>query len=479
VAAIAIVFRARGLQRGLIYPDGYQYLLMARGIAGHLSPTVQLGHGGLLFVPTGDSALKPLFPALTALLSPVSGIRGGAGAVTVVAGAAAVVLAGMVAQRITGSLLAGTVAAGAALASHTLADWSGFAGPDPLAEALALATVLAVLYRRPVAAGVLGGLCTCARPEWGLVLLALAAAGLARRGTRTLAGTALLSGAFTVAIVIGVLRPPLAVPKGGPMLLAAALAAAVVLQLATGPLSARTGRASCATAIGLLIFAAAAAGGRVAALAPLLRHEWPLLALAVVGVLRASRTGYARPALMLIASVATLGAAYVYRNAGYERYLAELLPLGAVAAGFAAAPLAASERRRRMPAAFAPGAAAVALLALGAELIAPMPRLAPDLFAQLAPQLAHQSAGTLVSAAPDAYGFLLPGRPQQQLRPGERGLILLDGAQRAYDRELTAQGVVLARLSAPNGFARADGTLDTQPVELVRGVVVKATGADR
>ena len=77
-----------------------------------------------------------------------------------------------------------------------------------------------------------------------------------------------------------------------------------------------------------------------------------------------------------------------------------------------------------------------------------------------------------VSAAPDAYGFLLPGRAERSLQAGARGLILLDGAQRTYAPGLTAEGVVLAHLTAPQGFERPDGTLDSGPSVLVRGVVV-------
>jgi hypothetical protein len=82
-------------------------------------------------------------------------------------------------------------------------------------------------------------------------------------------------------------------------------------------------------------------------------------------------------------------------------------------------------------------------------------------------------SGTLVSAAPDAYGFLLPNRPQRPLSPGTRGLILLDAAQREYAPDLTASGVVVARLSDPNGFERPNGAVDLGPTLLVRGVVTR------
>jgi hypothetical protein len=484
LALAALAVRAHQLHRGLIYPDGYQYLLMARGIAAHLTPTLQLGHGGELFVPTLDSALKPLFPALIALLSPLAGIRSAAELLTVAAGAATVVLAGMLAGRLTGSRIAGAVAAIAALTSPVLAYWSGFIGPDPLADALGLATALAVLERRATLAGLLGGLCACTRPEWSVVLLGAGLAALARPRTRASARTSLLTAAFTLAIVIGGLRPPLAAPKGGLGLLLAAVAAATALQLGAVAAAGTVRRATLAVTAGLVGLAVVAVSGRVAAAGPLLREDWPALALAAVGLLRACSGGRGRPALLLLASATTLGAAYVYRNAGSERYLAELLPLAAVAAGFVAAPVRAGEaaalrRRLRTLATAVRVALPAAVLGLGAVLVAPRPALAPDLFARLAPQLAHEPAGTLISAAPDAYGLLLPDRSQARLRPGARGLILLDGAQRAYDAGLTASGVVLVRLSAPQGFERPDGTLDTGPVLLVRGVVVSRPGSGR
>ena len=48
----------------LLYPDGYQYLLMARGIGEHLRPTTVMGPGGDVFVPSADAAAKPLYPLL-------------------------------------------------------------------------------------------------------------------------------------------------------------------------------------------------------------------------------------------------------------------------------------------------------------------------------------------------------------------------------------------------------------------------------
>jgi hypothetical protein len=80
--------------------------------------------------------------------------------------------------------------------------------------------------------------------------------------------------------------------------------------------------------------------------------------------------------------------------------------------------------------------------------------------------------GPLVSAAPDAYGELLPARPQQLLRPGAHGLVVLDGAARAYTPGLHVHGSVVARFDA-GSFERADGTLDPAAVTLVVGSVTR------
>ena len=44
--AVALVVRSMQHHAALLYPDGYQYLLMARGIGEHLRPTTVLGPGG-------------------------------------------------------------------------------------------------------------------------------------------------------------------------------------------------------------------------------------------------------------------------------------------------------------------------------------------------------------------------------------------------------------------------------------------------
>jgi hypothetical protein len=463
LAALALATRIHGLHKGLIYPDGYQYLLMAKGIAAHLTPTLQLGRGGELFVPSLDASLKPLFPALVALVSQAVSLRTAADAVTAVSGAATVVLVAALAYRLTQSTVAAAFAAACALLSPTLSYWSGFAGPDALASALALATVLAATNKRATLAGVLGGLCAATRPEWLLVLAPAAAVALTNATTRERGGRSLTTGTLTVAAIWGVLRPPLAPPHGGLALLAGALGASLVLQLGAAWAARTTARATAAAfATGALI-AVAAASGRSHALTATISHNWPLLLAAGAGLVLACRGRDAHLALGLLAAAIVLGAGYAYRNPGSERYIAQLIGPLTVAAGYGAANARLPARARIAIAT----AAAAALALLTATTAAP----GPDAFQSLATSLAKAPAGTLVSAAPDAFAVLLPGRAEQQLTPGARGLVLLDPAQRVYDPELTAVGTTLARINTPNGFVRPNGTLDLAPAILVRGAV--------
>ena len=118
---------------------------MARGIAEHLRPTTVLGPGGELFVPSADAAAKPLYPALVAGVHALgAGWLHAAQIVTECSAAAAVAVTGALAARVSGSRLAGAVAGLLLLASPAVAYWSGFSGPDPIAQALGLRDFLGV-----------------------------------------------------------------------------------------------------------------------------------------------------------------------------------------------------------------------------------------------------------------------------------------------------------------------------------------------
>ena len=77
-----------------------------------------------------------------------------------------------------------------------------------------------------------------------------------------------------------------------------------------------------------------------------------------------------------------------------------------------------------------------------------------------------------MTAAPDAYGFLLPDHSVIRMRPGIRGAILLDAAQRLYEPRLTADGRVVARVGGALAFSRPDLEIDADPAILVVGSVV-------
>jgi hypothetical protein len=91
----------------------------------------------------------------------------------------------------------------------------------------------------------------------------------------------------------------------------------------------------------------------------------------------------------------------------------------------------------------------------------------------MAAWLRRAPSGPLVTAAPDAFGFLLPDRTERTLSPGAHGLILLDAAQREYETSHAATGRVVASYAPASGFERPDGTIDTGAARLVAGVVTR------
>jgi hypothetical protein len=197
-----------------------------------------------------------------------------------------------------------------------------------------------------------------------------------------------------------------------------------------------------------------AASFRSPALVDLATHGSAIvLALGVVGVVVAWRT---RAAALLATTAGLLALLYAAKNGSNARYAAELLPLAALGAGFAF--VAVPQRRLALVAA----GAAVAAIALA---VAP-PVPARDSFVTIAREL-PDSNRPLVTAAADAYGFLLYPRPVRWLRPGVRGVVLLDGAARAYEPDANVRGLVVARLYAGNGFLRPDGRIDRLPALLV------------
>ncbi|HWE82251.1 MAG TPA: hypothetical protein VG265_11415, partial [Gaiellaceae bacterium] len=248
--ATALALKGIEARGALLYPDGYQYLLMARGISEHLRPVVQLGRGGELFVPNADAALKPLFPAAVALVHLGASWATAARLVTVGAGGAAIALCGLVAARLTSSKALGAFAGLVVLLDPTERYWAAFSSPDQLGQALMLGAVLAILTGRHRVGGALAGFALFARPELGLLLLAGAVALLVTAKHRH-ASLGFLTAALTViGLVLAVLRPPLQLGLGEVSIaIAGSVAAAAVAVLAPPRAGVAAGIAGLAFAI--------------------------------------------------------------------------------------------------------------------------------------------------------------------------------------------------------------------------------------
>ena len=436
---------------------------MARGLAEHLEPTTVLGPGGDTFVPSADAAVKPLYPLLLAGLH-LFGVPWltAAAVVTATAAASTVVLAALLASRITGSPWAGAAAGLVLLASPSLGFWSGFSGPDPLAQALGLGAALAFVCRRPVLGGALTGLAIATRPELALLAIAAAAVAARRREVRTDVGRAALAATGTVGLLFAAIRPPLALPDSE-LLLLAGVAVGCVVVVAFAP--ARI--AACMVALGLGV--AAVLVTRASGINELWRHDWPLLVLSAAGVVLSVGDRQRRlVAALLLGGALLLGSVYAVKNPGLERYFVVLLPVAALLAGIAAAAIPRWAR---------PLALGAVALVLVAGVVRPVPGSRDyDVFAVIARKVepAVPVSAPLVTAAPDAYGFLLPGHTVREMRAGVRGAILLDPAQRLYQPALTAKGDVVLRVADEVAFARPDGELDAAPAIVVTGDVVRA-----
>jgi hypothetical protein len=465
--AVALGVRLRQHHDALLYPDGYQYLLMARGIGEHLQPTTTLGPGGDVFTPSPDAAAKPLFPALVAVLHAVGlSWLEAARLVTALAAAWVATVVALLVSKLSGSNVAGAAAAVLVLASPSLGLWSGFSGPDPLAQALVLTAALMFVDRRPRLGGVLTGLAIAARPE--IVVLAIAA-GLvalrsppARRHLRQAAPAAVI----TATLLFALLRAPFPLPDWRLLVLVplfAGLAAFAVL-VPIGALRYMAG-----VALGLAVLALVTWAGP----AEVWRADWPLLVAGAAGfvvlIRDRERCG---AAIATLGAISLLGTVYVLKNPGLARYFSLVLPGAAVLAGVAVAAL---PRGARPPALGAIAAAAVFCF------LHPVAGSRDyDMFPVVAKHLERNlDAAALVTAAPDAYGFWLPTHAVRGMRPGESGAVLLDAAQRFFQPDLTARGSVVARLEDEVAFARPDREIDAKPVVLVAGEVVPAADPRR
>jgi hypothetical protein len=447
--ALGLVVRILEDRGALLYPDGYQYLLMARGIADHLRPTLQLGPRGDLFVPNPDASLKPLFPAAVALLHLAgAGWTGAARAISVASGAATVALCGLLARRLTGSPALGAIAGLIVLVEPTERYWAAFSSPDALGTALALGAALAVVESHPRTGGVLAGLAGLARPELGLMLVAGAAVVALRPERRSRALGFLTASLGTAALALAVLRPPLQLSLDEPALAVAGALGAAAFALLAAP---RVG-----VAVGLAALALAASRG--SALRDLAAREL-VLAFLFVGSLVLARNQ--RAAAVAAIAAGALALAYETRNGASGRYMTQLVPLAAVGIAVGASQVHAGLRR-----AVAHAGAALGVAAIAAYASAPAP--GPDMFHSVADSLPRASR-PIATSAPDAYGFLLYPRSVRRLSPGVRGLLLVDATTRAYEPGIAVRGRTVDRIAPGGGFVAPDGRLDDRPAVLTEG----------
>jgi hypothetical protein len=454
-----VIGRLVRLDGGLLYPDGYQYLLMARGIARNGRAILDTGAGGNVLIPNADAALKPFQPLLVAICHLLGlGWLDSARLVTALAGAAVVILVAVIARRLTGSVLLAAAAAAICLASPTLTWWAGFVGPDMLAPALGLAALLAAREGRPRLAGCLAALAAATRPEYLLAGIA-ALIGAALGGQRRAAAQALPAGALTLAVVIGVTRPPISAPSGTELVqaavgcLIASVAYTLMPRLAEHQLLVR----ACG-AFAVALAALATLTGRAEGLRQLVSDQPLLVAVVIIGAMLALGSADRAFVLRLLVLVGLVAGIYWQKNPNLDRYLIQLLPFLVIIA------VCGLRRMKPQPLMLGMVTAAVLISAVGHP--APAPR-STDSFRTIAAQLGA-TGRPLISASPDAYSFWLPNRPQQQLHAGSHGLILIDATARAYLPHLRVCGETQAVFDSGPGFS-ASGGLDDRPARLIQG----------
>jgi hypothetical protein len=462
--ALALALRLHQHHDALLYPDGYQYLLMARGIGEHLEPTTVLGPGGEVFVPNPDAAAKPLFPIVVAAVHTlgISWLEA-ARLVTVVSGAWVVTALALLVSRLSHSTIAGLVAGLVVLGSPSLGLWSGFSGPDPLAQALVLTSALAFVDGRSRLGGTFVGLAIAARPEIAALAIAAGVVALrshsARSQLRRAAPVALVAAALPMAVI----QSPVALPDWRLLVLVPVFAVTtVVVSLAPE----RVLQFAAVAGLGLAALALVTRAGP----AEVWRTDWPMLVMGALGFVVLLYDESRRRAAMIVgAAVLILGAVYVLKNPTLPRYFSLVLPAAALLAGLAVG----SAPRAIRPLALGAMAGAAVI-----GLVHPISGSRDhDMFPVVARNVAqHLDATALVTAAPDAYGFWLPTHPVRMMRPGAQGAVLLDAAQRVYKPGLTATGDLVARIEGEIAFAGPDLEIDAEPAVLVAGEVVPANG---
>lgn len=348
LCAVGLVIRLHNVTSYILYPDGYQNLLVAQNLAHAHGLLGSLGPHGMQY-PNSLALTRPLYPALVALihmLLHVSYIAAGH-RVSLVASVLAIPLGYYAARVATDRQLPAVVAASLMAASFTAIVWSGYTMTESVGNAVMLLTLLMLFtaYRQEtvqrktaVMLGLLLGLCFLARYEYLLLLIPavfLLAKNTKRRELALIIAIPCLvvllctticlgsSGLYTVARSFG---PLFAVTFGGIVLIGLSRHSAIEHWL--GQISPRVFvPVSCASILLLMLlsfFGVVSYG----ALYTFEAHDFLTACLAVVGfwiLLKATDT--ARLGVALLMGVLLLGLAYAQFDNAMWRYFVHLLPL--------------------------------------------------------------------------------------------------------------------------------------------------------
>lgn len=460
-------------QPGLLVPDGYQYLLMARGIADHLTTGTTLGPGGAPWLPNADASWKPLLPAIIAIGQWLGVPALTAAQIAVALSSASLVMASAaVVWLYTRCLPAALATLVLVAASAPVRHWQSFVGPDSLAGALSMSALALTLTGRHRAAGVLVGLAGAARPEWGLASLVVMIAAAIPRARRGASLRSMWAAAVAYLAVMALVRPPLspepgtlAVVVAGLLVVGAGLGFAV--WASSGPAWAQVTVLGLAGGLGAVGIATALHQQRTLGIAELVKHDIGVPvgvgALAVCLCHPATR----RHAILAVGSGALLLAAYLTKNPDSERYLSQLVPLLAMASGVAISLLPARGRLA--------GCVAGVVLAGTAASLAPAQLQGEDPLRRIALALPRTSA-VMIVGQPEGISFHRPDIALRAYGLGVRGLIVSDPLSRDYNSDLTPVGRVVQRVATPFAVRGRDGSIDDRGLLLVRGVLV---GADQ
>ena len=150
-----------------------------------------------------------------------------------VSGAWLVTALALLVSRLSNSTIAGLVAGLVVLGSPSLGLWSGFSGPDPLAQALVVTAALAFVNRRSRLGGMFVGLAIAARPEIAALAIAAGVVALRSQSARSQLRRAAPAALVAAALPVAAIQSPVALPDWRLLVLVPVLAViAVVVALA-------------------------------------------------------------------------------------------------------------------------------------------------------------------------------------------------------------------------------------------------------